>query len=326
MTSSLDMFSKLKLHSAFLMGTLHFDRAPMALLFFALATVIPTTSALATEPAGIGTAPPIPVATVPFKLTFDGRYFGSPVTVDAQELQVSDETILWILFVTLGSPNTAPALLKAESTNHTLSPGPRAVSVYVRHRINGSMYSDPNLVGEGSIQVHPSAALNILVEYFNAARNHYFQTIDPVEMAALDSGYFVGWARTGQVYLVYSGAYESSAGPALDPVCRYYGKPSAGLDTHFFSAFSFECDAIPALFPDQWIAESMAAYWVYLPRVSDGACPAGTTPVYRLFNGKRDVNHRYVTTQTLQDEMTADGWIAEGFGQAGVGMCAIASK
>ena len=53
-----------------------------------------------------------------------------------------------------------------------------------------------------------------------------------------------------------------------------------------------------------------------------GACPAGTTPVYRVWNNRADSNHRYLTSRDLRDQMVYRGYIAEGYGPDAVIMCA----
>ena len=57
------------------------------------------------------------------------------------------------------------------------------------------------------------------------------------------------------------------------------------------------------------------------PPDANGACPSGTTPVYRLYNdGKSGApNHRFTTNPETQAEMLLDGYIPEG--PNGVGMC-----
>jgi len=45
-------------------------------------------------------------------------------------------------------------------------------------------------------------------------------------------------------------------------------------------------------------------------------------PVYRLFNGKADVNHRYTVSFAIREEMIAQAWTPEGYGSIGVAMCA----
>jgi hypothetical protein len=43
--------------------------------------------------------------------------------------------------------------------------------------------------------------------------------------------------------------------------------------------------------------------------------------VYRVFSNRADVNHRYMTSRALRDQMAAQGWIAEGDGPDRVAMC-----
>ena len=75
-----------------------------------------------------------------------------------------------------------------------------------------------------------SATLLDAIEYYNAALDHYFATASADEINQLDNHVFVGWARTGLSFKVADPATVSTN---LSPVCRFYGEPSAGLDSHF---------------------------------------------------------------------------------------------
>ena len=155
-----------------------------------------------------------------------------------------------------------------------------------------------------------------VVEY--AGRNwHYFMTSNPSEMDLLDSGAIAGWTRTGSVFL----AYPARSTIATSPVCRFYGKPEFGLDSHFFSASSVECAQVLAKFSPPWTLETADAFGMGLPNTSSGTCIAGTQPIYRLFNNKADANHRYIPNAALIPAMVSSGWIREGYG-VGVAMCA----
>lgn len=59
-----------------------------------------------------------------------------------------------------------------------------------------------------------------------------------------------------------------------------------------------------------------------LPDPVTGACPADTTPVYRVYNNRPDVNHRYMTSRFDRSAMLTSFWIAEGYGPESVAMCA----
>ncbi len=150
-----------------------------------------------------------------------------------------------------------------------------------------------------------------VVEFYHAQFDHYFVSEDPAEISALDTGYFQGWSRTGYTFKVVTA--DSPTPQGASPVCRFYGDPAAGLDSHFYGASPVECDEVDANFPE-WIWESDNVFQVYLPNTSTGACPAGTIPLYRVFNRRSDANHRYTTSTAVVDQMVARGGIAEGYG------------
>ena len=68
--------------------------------------------------------------------------------------------------------------------------------------------------------------------------------------------------------------------------------------------------------------ESSSAFYIALPDLNTGACPAGSVPVYRLWNNRADTNHRYTTSLTIRSQMLAKGYAAEGYGTNQVSMCA----
>jgi hypothetical protein len=45
------------------------------------------------------------------------------------------------------------------------------------------------------------------------------------------------------------------------------------------------------------------------------------TPVYRVWNGQGDSNHRYMLSIDLRDQMVARGFFAEGYGANAVATC-----
>ena len=68
--------------------------------------------------------------------------------------------------------------------------------------------------------------------------------------------------------------------------------------------------------------ESTSVFYIALPDLSTGVCPAGTVPVYRLYNNRADTNHRYTTSLAIRSQMIAKGYIPEGYGPNAVAMCA----
>lgn len=144
------------------------------------------------------------------------------------------------------------------------------------------------------------------VIYYNAALGHYFMTADPAEQARLDNGVTAGWQRTGEDFRVVLSRLPDAE---LSPVCRYYGRPEAHLDSHFFSAAPDECAAVAQMFPASWMLETSQAFQVHLPHRTTGACPRGSLKVLRAFNGRADANHYYGWLAAAPA-----GWVYEGYG------------
>jgi hypothetical protein len=109
-----------------------------------------------------------------------------------------------------------------------------------------------------------------------------------------------------------------------EAVCRFYGLPSKGLDSHFYSANAGECEAVLTHLADAWLLESSNVFTIDLPDTVDGTCPPNTTPVYRLWNARLDSNHRYTTDLGLRASMIARGYVPEGYGAQATAMCAPA--
>lgn len=154
-----------------------------------------------------------------------------------------------------------------------------------------------------------------VVEYYHAGFDHYFITASAAEIADLDGGAHAGWSRTGNAF-----ASLLPGASGANPVCRLYIPPALG-DSHFYSASPSECAETAARFPT-FVVESSNVFSIALPHAVTGACPAGTVPVYRVWNNRADSNHRYVTSRDLRDQLVYRGYIAEGYGPDAVIMCA----
>ena len=179
--------------------------------------------------------------------------------------------------------------------------------------------------------VEPCAAN--LREYVRAATGHFFITASKDDIDALDSGHIPGWMRTGepvgaQAWTSGSNFWWGSSAAGLPfPVCRYFIPP----DSHFLSASAQECDDVAAKHPE-FVLETRAAFYAWLPSAS-GVCPIDSfnfptdnynlIPMYRLWNGRADTNHRFTTSRAVRDAMVAQGWIIEGYGAQPVAMCVI---
>ena len=160
----------------------------------------------------------------------------------------------------------------------------------------------------------PPTVTDTVVEYHHTGLDHYFITWMPNEIAILDAGTQIkGWMRTGHSFKTYTTAQAGTS-----PVCRYYIPPGLG-DSHFFGRGTVECNATGQKNPT-FVLEDPAFMQTFLPAA--GACPASTTPVYRVFSNRVDANHRYMTDRSVRDQMVAKGWLAEGDGPDLVVMCA----
>ncbi len=170
----------------------------------------------------------------------------------------------------------------------------------------------------------PAAPITV-VEFYNAALDHYFMSPLAPDIDALDSGRTKGWTRTGLNFKGFPS--QASGGADVNPVCRFYIPPQHG-SSHFFSASPSECnDALIATATNPsfsgYIYETPAAFYIALPDTTTGACPAGTVPVYRLWNQRFDSNHRFTTDAAVKAQMVAKGYVAEGYGPEKVAMCTV---
>lgn len=171
-----------------------------------------------------------------------------------------------------------------------------------------------------------------VVEYYNAALDHYFITADSAEIGLLDGGAFGGaWKRTGSTFPAW-GTGTAPAGTVQ--VCRFSGtdqyRPDGsriGPNSHFYAADPGECSFVRTAWQSvandgraypAWTFEGMA-FAAKLP--VGGVCPVDTQPLYRAYNdgARGNPNHRYSTNAATLRAMP--GWSFEG-----VVMCLPASS
>jgi len=148
------------------------------------------------------------------------------------------------------------------------------------------------------------ANLGTAVEYYNPALRHYFITAYPEEAAALDAGTNVkGWVRTGGQFTVFT-----DPAPGLAAVCRFFGTPGKGINSHFYTADTDECAKVKTL--PAWTFEAIA---FYIPTSANGDC-GGNYPVYRSYytDNIADANHRFTVDLTAHVRMTRRGDVLEG--------------
>ncbi len=158
------------------------------------------------------------------------------------------------------------------------------------------------------LAVYPTAPV---VEYHNQPLDHYFMTANAAEIAKVDSGGAgPGWSRTGYTFKGWGPA--TPAPPESSPVCRFYGTPGLGPNSHFYTAAAAECDWLRAVDPG-WTQDRVAAFQVLAPE--GGGCGPGFDPVYRAYNDDfihNNSNHRYTTSLSVHEAMVAAGWENEG--------------
>ena len=298
---------------------------------FMLATIGVAPAAGQSSDFGIFIGPPVPADSQAYMVRVHATTSSAPITVENITIGVNGQVVDVTFYLNHGSDTNALASYSGTVAGVPLAAGTYTFRLFVRERFFGT----GDYLGTGipwytlTVTVTPAENVGEAVEYYYAALNHYFMTALPIEIAALDAGVFPGWNRTGQSFKVYL-ADASSAGAQVPttPVCRFYGMPSAGLNTHFFSGSPAECAAVAATWPNAWLLETSNAFYVFLPQPQSvyppdpGACPFGTQPLYRLFNNRADINHRYTTSLDIRAQMIAQGWLPEGYGANGVAMCA----
>ncbi|HEY2967384.1 MAG TPA: hypothetical protein VGK75_03365 [Casimicrobiaceae bacterium] len=202
------------------------------------------------------------------------------------------------------------------SVSHVYSAAASGISIAVQLN-SASCNTQPFDVLAGSTPpMQPKTV--VAVEYYYAGWNMYFVTALPNEIAALDGGAFGGvWLRTGQQFNVYAldGAPAFSA-----TVSRFISTMFSPKSSHAYTANEDEYDELMSGAIAGWSLEG-PVFSAPLPS-SDGTCPAGTIPVYRLYNNSMGgaPNHRLITEANEFARMATAGWTPEGEG-IGVGFC-----
>jgi hypothetical protein len=162
----------------------------------------------------------------------------------------------------------------------------------------------------------PPPGIAPAVEYNYADWNFYFITAIPNEITALDGGAFGGvWKRTGQQFNVYATANAPAGAPT---VWRFFSTTFAPKSSHFYTGIMAEYNSLLA--NPNWELEG-PVFNTPLP-AADGTCPAGSIPIYRLYNNNMGgaPNHRFTTDLSVRAQMISAGWAPEGFG-IGVTFC-----
>ncbi|HEV8503540.1 MAG TPA: choice-of-anchor D domain-containing protein [Casimicrobiaceae bacterium] len=159
-----------------------------------------------------------------------------------------------------------------------------------------------------------------IVEYRNAALDHYFITSLADEIALCDAGQSpcTGWVRTGESFNAYADTGDAAGAVG---VCRFFNDSYAHSSSHFYALHGLGCEDTLAKFPD-WKLESGDVFAMGAPDTA-GACVNGTTPVFRLYNNGAGgaPAHRFTVDPAIRAQMIEAGWTPEGYG-IGVAFCA----
>jgi DNA-binding beta-propeller fold protein YncE len=226
------------------------------------------------------------------------------------------------LYVTVGPPSryllrVDPATLRVRES---LADADLAAELAFRDPVTQRLF----LVGEALVHVIETqgerAGTRIATGFRHDAFDHYFVTADPVESRLIDDGrYGSDWGASEDLFRVWT---EPVAGSV--PVCRFFSARFAPRSSHVYTPYAGECEALKR--GGEWQYEGIA-FHIALP-VAPGACPAGTEPLYRLYNEGRGgaPNHRYTASSQTVAAMTANGWSAEGTGPGRVFACTPALR
>ena len=193
--------------------------------------------------------------------------------------------------------------------------GPRGGTVNVVSNGTGSPQGI-SVSGEGTATAPPPSGATVTIrEYFHAAFGHYFITASADEIAKLDAGQFVGWTSTGRTFKAYQ-----NEGAGTVRVCRFFTEAFAPKSSHFYAPRGTGCE--PVFDNKDWQYEGEVFHVV--ASSAAGTCPAGTQPIYRLYNrGQTGApNHRYTNDPAVRNQMLAQNFQPEGNGVEGVGFCA----
>jgi hypothetical protein len=171
-------------------------------------------------------------------------------------------------------------------------------------------------ITSGNSLMEPNSLTTGVFEFYAPSLNHYFMTANTGESTGLANNPQLGWRPTGELQIQFSRAVLGVAGTA--GVCRFYGHPTIGPNSHFYTADVGECNFLRQLQVStpfgrpRWNYEEIA-FASLVP--SFGQCANGTAPIARFYNNgaaANDSNHRYVSTQANFDAMVRVGWRNEG--------------
>ena len=161
------------------------------------------------------------------------------------------------------------------------------------------------------VDVHQPFASSVgeapALEFYNTIIGHYFVTNGAGEIDnILHGGAGPGWELTDQAFRAWTQPQASASA-----VCRFYGTPGIGPNSHFYTPDVPECDTVKRSVG--WTYEGIGFY--IRPISADHSCPDGYLAVNRAYNNRaaqNDSNHRYSTSDSTMAQMQSQGWVYEG--------------
>ncbi|HQR10216.1 MAG TPA: choice-of-anchor D domain-containing protein [Casimicrobiaceae bacterium] len=233
----------------------------------------------------------------------------------------------------VSSSNPAEFAVASSSCGNVVAGGSCSIVVTFTPGVTGARSASITVVSSGtgspqaisasgtgtSVTVPPTTVT--VVEYYHAPFDHYFITSKADEISILDTRVppFQDWVRTG---FTFTGYVNATAPAGSVAICRFFNDSPAFApkSSHFYAPHGQGCEDTIASFPD-WKLENDKLFNTMVPDAV-GNCPAGTVPVYRMYNNGMGgaPNHRFVTSLAERQKMLNKGYVAEGKG-IGVGMC-----
>lgn len=148
-------------------------------------------------------------------------------------------------------------------------------------------------------------------EFYNTVLNHYFMAASQGEIDLILAGVAgPGWVLTNEAFKVHTDIPPGPGARVVNPVCRFYGAPPKGPNSHFFTSEAGECELVKQI--GDWAYEGIGFHVV--PQAA-GRCPSGFLEVRRAYNNRfssNDSNHRYTTSDSTMREMSRRNWFVEG--------------
>ena len=149
-----------------------------------------------------------------------------------------------------------------------------------------------------------------VVEYYNQPLDAYFITGRVTEQQSLDAA--AGFQRTGMTFQAVTAASAVANPAAGTRICRFYVNTTTPYsNSHFYGREGTDCESLRA---QNFPGFNWEDYDFALRQPSGGACPSGTTTIYRSFRpaaGGKSANHRYSASAQSYAASAAAGYVAE---------------